>query len=57
MANNQLFSDPENIILAVAMDDSSYRQNFDLGKNGIHHHSQKEDPKIGQIAKFGREVL
>ena len=33
MANNQLFSDPENIILAVAMDDPSYRQNFDLGKN------------------------
>ena len=26
-------------------------------KKGIYHHSKKEDSKIGQIAKFGREVL
>ncbi len=40
------------------MDDSSYRRNFDLGKkNEIHHHSWKEHPKIGKIAKFGREML
>jgi hypothetical protein len=37
---------------------SSYRQNFDLGKNNnIHHHSWKEHVKISKIAKFGCEML
>ena len=40
------------------MDDSSYIQNFDLGKkNEIHHYSYKEHLKISEIAKFGREIV
>ena len=40
------------------MDDSSYRQNFDLDKkNKIHHHSCKEHLKMSKIAKFGCKLL
>jgi uncharacterized membrane protein YqiK len=41
-----------------AMDDSSYRRNFDLDKkNEIHYHSWKEHLKMSKIAKFGCELL
>ncbi len=43
--------------ILFAMDDSSYRLNFDLGKNEIHHYSYEEQLKISKIAKFGREML
>ena len=40
------------------MDDYSYRQNFDRDKkSGIRHHSWREHVKLGEVAKFGREVL
>ena len=42
----------------MKMDDSSYRRNFDLGKNDEnHYHSWKERLKMSKIAKFGCELL
>ena len=41
----------------MQIDDSSWRLNFDLDKNKIHHYSQKEHLKISKIANFGREML
>ncbi len=35
----ELIPNPENIEAKNAMDDSSYRLKFDLGKNKIHHYS------------------
>jgi hypothetical protein len=45
-------------VAIFAMDDSSYRRNFDLGKkNEIHYHSWKEHFRISKIAKFVCELL
>jgi hypothetical protein len=40
------------------MDDSSYRQNFDLDKNNeIHYHGWREHLQMSNIAKFFCELL
>ena len=44
--------------LAISMDLSPFRQNFEKNRNRQkYHHSLKEHPTFTKIAKFGCEML